>query len=143
MIVFTSVSRVLCGSCGCVYWKEQASSSACIGITTLNFRLVFLALWRQDVNGAEMVVVLIFVWLFVIHVLHKLPEVASIDVATLKMVDSVLQRNVLQVLLLLSRAVDEQVVGVGQHHALGKRLTSQLRFLEAEPVHTCVSSLVP
>ena len=95
VIVFTSVSRVLCGSCGCVYWKKQASSSVCIGITTLNFRLVLLALWREDVNGAEMVVVFIFVWLFVIHVLHKLPEAASIDVATLKMVDSVLQRNVL------------------------------------------------
>ena len=54
-----------------------------------------------------MVAVLIFVGLFVIHVLRKLPEAASADVAEVRMVDSVLQRNVLQVLLLLSRAVDE------------------------------------
>jgi hypothetical protein len=59
------------------------------------------------------------------------------------MVDSVLQRNVFQVVLLSSRVVDEQVVGVGHHHALGKRLASKLRFLEAQPVHTCVTPLVP
>ena len=90
-----------------------------------------------------MVAVVIFVGLFVIHVLRKLPEAASVDVTEVRMVDSVLQRNVFQVLLLLPLVVDDQVVGVEEHHAFGKRLTSKLGFLDAQPVHTCVTPLVP
>ena len=44
------------------------------------------------------------------------------------------------VLLLLSLPVDEEVVGVGKDHALGKRLSKKFRLLEAHAVYTRVES---
>ena len=73
---------------------------------------------------------------------QEFPESTCVHVTKIRMVDSVLQRNVLQVILLLPLTVDEEVVGVGKDHALGKRLSRKFRFLETHAVHDRVTPLV-
>ena len=51
------------------------------------------------------------------------PDADSVNVSKIRMVDRVLEGNVLQVRLFLPLPVDQQLVGVGKDHAFGQRLT--------------------
>jgi hypothetical protein len=86
----------------------------------------------KHVDGAEVVSVLILLWLFVIHVLSKFPDTGSVNVNKIRMVDSVLQGNVFQVGLFFPLPVHQELVGVGKDHPFGQRLTIICSFCEAE-----------
>ena len=49
-----------------------------LGIALLNFSQALLAVIGNHVDGAHVVSVLIFFWLFVIHVLSKFPDAGSV-----------------------------------------------------------------
>ena len=93
-----------------------------LGIALLNFSQALLALLGKHVDGTEVVSVLVLFGLFVIHVLSKCPDAGSVNVSKIRMVDSVLEGNVLQVRLFLPLPVEQQLVGVGKDHAFGQRL---------------------
>jgi hypothetical protein len=103
-----------------------------LDIALLNFSQALLVLLGKHVDGAEVVSVLILLWLFVIHVLSKFPDADSVNVSKIRMVDSVLQGNVFQVGLFLPLPVHQQLVGVGKDHAFGQRLSIICSFREAE-----------
>ena len=86
------------------------------GISLFNFNQTLLTLLGKHVDGAEVVSVLILFWLFVIHFLSKFPDADSVNVSKIRMVDTVLEGNMLQVRLFLPLPVDPQLVGVGKDH---------------------------
>ncbi len=93
-----------------------------LGIALLNFSQTLLVLVRKHVDGADAI---------------------SVNVSKIRMVDRVLQGNVLQVRLFFPLPVDQQLVGVGKDHAFGQRLAIICSFREAHAVHTFVPPLVP